>query len=382
MKKVVSMKEIRICQIGGGQIGKSHSNAYRNVSAFFDINVQPIMKVFCDINKETAKNLAQMQGWQEWSADWREAINRKDIDIVDICTPNFLHKEMVIAAAEAKKDIICEKPLARSLPEAILMFNAVCKNNVKHMSTFMNRCIPAIKLAKEFIDNGDLGEIYHWRARWIDDLDPEFLFCWYFKKDQAGSGAIGDIGSHIIDLAHFLIGPISEVISQSRTFIGERFLDSSFKQKAKVDVDDAGQFLARFTNGAIGTFEVSRCYAGYRREIDVEINGSKGTLQFNSKSYNILKYYSCDEEKKKQGFHIIYVGNNEHPYKEAIIPYGEALGRNDLTVIQAYELLNALGKGLNPSPSFLDGVNCQAVVDAVLESIIDKQWKKPQYLKN
>jgi len=376
------MKAINIGLIGYRGIGKVHSHSYRNVSTFFDINVSPIPKVLCGQDEEAVKQSAKAYGWEEWSTEWQKVVQRDDIDLVVICTPNYLHSRIAIEAAKAGKDIICEKPLANSLSEAIEMLNAVRKHGVKHMTAFNFRCVPAIRLAKEFIHAGEIGQIYQWRARWLAEfIDHDLPLSWLFQKDKAGSGALGDIGSHLIDLAHYLVGEIEEVNALSTTFVSERFLEGGSTQKGSVDVDDAVQCIAKFKNGAIGGFEASRCAGGHREEFDFEINGSQGSLYFNASALNELKYYSSRDERKKQGFRTIFVGSEEHPYKEHICPYGEVIGRSDIFIIQAYELLSALEKGVNPTPSFYEGAQCQAVIEAVLESSQDREWKKPDYSK-
>jgi len=376
------MKAINIGLIGYRGIGKVHSHSYRNVSTFFDINVSPIPKVLCGRDEEAVEQSAKAYGWEEWSTDWQEVVHRGDIDLIVICTPNYLHSKIAIEAAKAGKDIICEKPLANSLSEAIEMLNAVRKHGVKHMTAFNFRCVRAIRLAKEFIHAGEIGQIYQWRARWLAEfIDHDLPLSWLFQKDKAGSGALGDIGSHLIDLAHYLVGEIEEVNALSTTFVSERFLEGGSTQKGPVDVDDAVQWIVKFKNGAIGGFEASRCAGGHREEFDFEINGSQGSLYFNCNALNELKYYSSRGNSKKMGFRTIFVGNKDHPYSEHICPYGEVIGRSDVFIIQAYELLSALEKDVNPTPSFYEGAQCQAVIEAVLESSRNKAWKQPAYSK-
>ncbi len=376
------MKEINIGLIGYKGIGKVHSYSYRNVSTFFDLNVVPVLKVLCGRDEEALRTLAKTSGWEEWSTEWQKVVQRDDIDLIVICTPNYLHSQIAIEAAKAGKDVVCEKPLATSFSEAIDMLKAVQENEVKHMTAFNFRCIPAIRLAKEFLQAGELGQIYQWRTRWLAEfMDPDLPLSWLFQKEKAGSGALGDIGAHLIDLAHYLVGEIEEVNALTSTFVSERALEGTSDQKGIVDVDDAIQVIARFKNGAIGSFEASRCAAGHREEFDLEINGSQGSLYFNAGALNELKFYSSKDERKKQGFRTIFVGNEDHPYQEHICSYGEVIGRSDLFILQAYELFRALEQGLNPTPSFYEGAQCQAVIDAALESARDRAWKQPAYSK-
>jgi predicted dehydrogenase len=338
------------------------------------------MKAICGRDEEGVQRAAEGYEWEWCSTDWRELIESTDIDLIDICTPPHLHKEIAVAAAAAGKDVVCEKPLARTLSEAVQMLEAVSSYRVRHATAFNYRCVPAIQLAREMIDSDEIGEILQWRAHWLSELmDPELPLSWFFQKEKAGSGALQDIGSHIIDLAHYLVGRIDGVSAVSKTFIPERYVEGPSRQKREVDVDDAVQFLARFSNGAIGSFEASRVAGGYRDEFNVEVHGSRGTIGFNSKILYELEFYTTNERAKVRGPRKIFVGSAVHPYQECLCPYGEVIGRNDLFIIQAYEILKALSAGVNPSPSFVEGGYCQAVMEAVLASAEDQEWKVPMY---
>jgi predicted dehydrogenase len=376
------VKEIRIGLIGYKGIGKVHSLGYRSVRTFFPLDAVPVMKVLCGSDEEAVKKAAVGYGWESHSADWRELVQRNDIDLIDICTPPFNHHEIAKEAAKAGKDIICEKPLARSLPEALEMLQAVYEHGVRHMTAFNYRCVPAIRLAKNLIENGEIGEIFQWRVHWLSDLlDPALPLVWFYQKEKSGGGALLDIGPHIVDLAHYLVGPVEEVCGASQIFVPERPAEKPLGGSKKVDVEDAVQFIVRFSKGAIGLFEASRVAGGYRDEFEFQVNGSKGTVRFNSKVLYKLEFYTTEDDKKRRGPRSIFVGSEEHPYGEAMSPYGEVIGRNDLFIIQAYELLNALEKGVNPSTSFLEGARCQAVLDAVLDSARSREWIKPEYAR-
>jgi predicted dehydrogenase len=376
------VKEIRIGLIGYKGIGKVHSLGYRSVRTFFALDAVPVMKVLCGRDEEAVKKAALGYGWQSHSTDWRELVQRKDIDLIDICTPPFNHHEIAREAAKAGKDIICEKPLARSLPEALEMLQAVYGHGVRHMTAFNYRCVPAVRLAKELIENGQIGEIFQWRAHWLSDLlDPALPLVWFYQKEKSGSGALQDTGSHIVDLAHYLVGPMEAVSAASQIFIPERPAEKPSGGRKKVDVEDAVQFIVRFSNGAIGSFEASRVSGGYRDEFEIQVNGSKGTVRFNSKVLYKLEFYTTEDDSKRRGSRSIFVGNEDHPYGEIMCPYGEVIGRNDLFIIQAYELLSALEKGVNPSTSFLEGARCQAVLDAVLDSARSREWIRPEYAR-
>lgn len=371
---------MKIGLIGYQGIGKMHSHGFKNVCTFFDLDVTPEMQVICGRNEQLVIKAAKQYGWDEWSTDWREVVGRPDIDLIDICTPPYLHAEIAIEAAKAGKHIICEKPLANSLHEALGMVKAVKEHGVKHMTAFNFRCVPAIRLAKSFIQSGELGEIYQWRGQWFSDLiDQSIPASWHFQKDKAGSGALGDIGSHLIDLSHYLVGHIDEICAVSSTFISERMQENRPAKKVHVDSDDAVQFIARFENGATGVFEATRCAGGHRDEFIIEINGSKGSLYFNSNKYNELSIYNAEENKKTQGIKTIFVGNQEHPYGESICPYGEILGRSDIFILQTFEFFKAIQSGIKPHPGFYEGAQCQAVVDAVINSASSKQWIAPDY---
>jgi len=374
------MRKIRIALIGYKGIGRMHSHGYRNVLTFFDLDAIPILKIICGRDRDSVCSARDKYGWEEWSTDWTEVVRRKDVDLVDVCTTNDLHCQISVAAAKAGKDVVCEKPLARNLGEVLEMVRAVQAARVRHMISFNYRFVPAVRLAKEIIEEGQIGEIHEWRARWLTELmDPTLPLSWFFQKDKAGYGASGDIGSHIIDLAQYLVGTVIEVASSSQILTHERPIEGGGGRMGRVDVDDAVQFLARFEHGAIGVFEASRCAGGYRDEFEIELNGSKGTLCFNSKILHELRYYSTMDDKRVRGFRTIFVGNEFHPYKESICPYGEIIGRSDVFIIQAYEILRALATGANLSPDFKDGARCQAVLEAVAASSISKKWEIPDY---
>lgn len=377
------MNEICIGLIGHKGIGKQHSHGYRSVRTYFDLDLLPILKVICGRNENAVIRAAKSYGWEEWSTDWREVLRRDDIDLIDICVPNYLHCEIAIKAAETGKDIICEKPLGRNFIEALEMLRVVHEKGVKHMTAFVFRCVPAIRLAKELINAGEIGEIQHWRARWLGSwfMDPSLPLSWNFQKEKAGSGASGDLGSHLIDLAHYLVGEIKECVGLTKTFVKERSVEASSTIRKHVDVDDATQFIVRFKNGAIGSFEANRFAGGHQEEFDIEISGNVGSVYFNSHFFNKLYIYSSRDTLSKRGVKTIFVGNKQHPYGENISPYGEIIGRNDLFIIQSYELLNALKQDINPTPSFYEGAQCQAVIEAVLESARERRWIEPDYAK-
>ena len=371
------MKNVRIALLGTKFMGKAHSNAFSRVGQFFDPKAAAVMSVICGRDPKATAEMAERFGWHEASTDWKAVVRRKDIDLVDVATTGNTHKEMVLAAAAAGKHILCEKPLANTLAEARAMLAAVKKAKVLHMVGFNYRFVPAIAMAKRMIQQGKLGRIFEWRAQYLQDwiVDPKFPMVWRLDKKQAGSGALGDIAAHSIDLARYLIGEIDEVVGMTQTFISERRVPGTGK-KAKVTVDDAAAFLARFKNGVMGTFEASRFATGRKNSNGFEIYGEKGSLAFNLEDLNRLKFYDRTEKASEQGFKDILVTEASHPYTEKWWPSGHIIGYEHTFVHEAYELLNCLATGKMPVPNFEDGVRCQEVLEAVERSAKSRRWIK------
>lgn len=383
-------KSINVGMIGYKFMGKAHSHAYRDVAMFFETETIPAMKVICGRTEQALAEAAKRFGWKSYETSWEKVIQRDDIDLIDINTPNNTHRDIAVAAAKAGKAIICEKPLARNLSEAEEMLNEVEKTGVKHMICFNYRKVPALALAKELIQNNELGKIYHFRAQYLQDwiTDPEFPLVWRLKKELSGSGANGDLNSHVIDLARFLVGEISQVIGMQETFITQRpelkigkelttgLTAQSKKEMGEVTVDDATLFLARFTNGALGSFEATRFANGRRNALRLEINGSKGSLMFEQENMNELWLYSCQDPKGTQGFKRIQVNEAEHPYINAWWPPGHIIGYEHTFVHVVYDFLKAIDENKMPSPNFRDGVECQKVLEAVEKSAKEERWVK------
>ncbi len=376
------MRKLNVGLIGYKFMGKAHSYGYKNLPLFFGPQYQPVMKVICGRNEEAVKAAAEQYGWEEYATDWQTVIERDDIDLIDVSTPGDTHRDISIAAARAGKNVICEKPLANNLAEAEEMLAAVQEAGVKHMTAFNFRRIPAVTLAKEFIEEGKLGRIYHWRATWLSDwiVDPGFPLVWRLQKDKAGSGALGDIGSHIVDLARYLVGEIEAVVGMTETFVKERPLLDDPTKRGQVTVDDAALFLARFESGAIGSFEATRFAGGDKERVGFEINGSKGCLRFNYNYFNELHFFSWEDPPREQGFKTIYVGDERHPYVKHWWPNGHFIHYGSLFVNQAYELVKALANDEMPVPNFEDGVKCQAVLEAVERSVEEERWIRPAEL--
>lgn len=370
-------RKINVGLIGYAFMGKAHSHAYYDVTKFFNCKAVPVMKVLCGRHKEKVKKVATNWGWENYETDWRKVVARKDIDLVDISTPNDSHKDIAIAAARAGKHIFCEKPMAMNLAEGRQMLKAVQSAGIKHMMCFNYRRVPAIGLMKQLIEEGKIGKIYHIRAQYLQDwiIDPKFPLVWRLDKTKCGSGVLGDLGAHIIDLARYLVGEFSEVVGVTETFIKER-PKLSGSGKGKVTVDDTALFLARFKNGAVGSFEATRFAAGRKNAQRIEINGSQGSLVFELERMNELKYYSRHDKDYERGFKTILVTEYNHPYINAWWPAGHIIGYEQTFVNTVYDLMNCLAENKMPSPNFVDGVKCQEVLEAVEKSAGAKRWIK------
>ncbi|WP_422659671.1 Gfo/Idh/MocA family protein [Paenibacillus sp. EC2-1] len=382
------MRKLRIGMIGYKFMGKAHSNAYRSLPMFFPDAVKPEMTAICGRNEDAVKLAASQFGWMSTETDWRELIARDDIDVIDINAPSNAHKEIALAAAKSGKHIFCEKPLALSLHDARDMLVAAEEAGIKHMTGFNYRFSPAVQLVKKLIESGRLGTIYHFRAWFLQDwiMDPAFPLVWRLQKDIAGSGSHGDLGAHLIDLAHYLVGEIDEVIGMSETFIKERPLaevmtglsakGNKNAPKGKVTVDDATLFMARFKSGALGSFEATRFAAGHRSTNSFEINGSLGSVKFDFERMNELDVYFTSDDKDVQGFRRVLATDPPHAYAEAWWPPGHTIGFEHTFIHEMLEFTTAIAEDRQPEPNFRDGVQCQAVLEAVECSIEERRWVK------
>ena len=367
---------INIGLVGYGFMGKAHSNAYRQAGPFFRPALKPVMKAICGRDETAVKEAAETSGWEEYETSWEKLIAHPDIEVIDISSPGDTHRDVAVAAAAAGKHILCEKPLANTLAEAQEMLAAVEKAGVKHMINFNYRWVPAVRLAKKLIDEGALGQVRHWRATYLQDwlVDPEFPLDWRLRRERAGSGALGDIAAHIVDLARFLVGEISEVVGMTETFVKERPLPDARGKRGAVTVDDAAAFLARFENGVLGTFEASRFATGRRNYQRFEVNGSRGSLAFNFERMNELEFFSLDDPDYAQGFRTILATERVHDYVSAWWPPGHGLGYEHTFVHAVADFVNAIARDEMPQPSFADGVRCQAVLEAVSTSVETRRW--------
>lgn len=372
--------------IGYKFMGKAHSNALKKVEMFFNSSANIGMKAICGRDETWVKEAADKFGWEGYETSWKKLIQRDDIDVIDITAPSNFHKEIAIAAAENKKHIFCEKPLALNLKDAREMLAATVKNGVKHQVGFNYRFVPAIQLAKKLINEGKIGKIFHFRALYLQDwiIDPDFPLVWRLDKNVAGSGSHGDLGAHLIDTARYLVGDFDKVIGMSKTFIKERPLVEKMmglSGKANVDapmgevtVDDATIFMTEFKNGALGSFEATRFSAGHKNAMMFEINGSKGSIRFEFERMNELQYFSREDEAGYQGFRVIQVTESIHPYMEAWWPAGHVIGYEHTFVHEFHEFIEAIANDRKTIPDFNDGVKCSQVLEAVDKSIEERQW--------
>ncbi len=370
---------IRVALLGTKFMGKAHSQAYRSVNMFFPEAPRVEMKVLVGRNANETEEAARLYGWQEASTDWKAVMRRKDIDLVDISTSGDQHYPMVVEAARAKKHLVCEKPLGNTLREAKRMAAAANKAGVRHFLMHNYRRLPAVTLAKKIIDDGRLGKLYHFRARYLQDwaMSPQLQMLWRFDKKLAGSGALGDLGSHIVDLAQYLCDDITDVSATMETFIHERPRAAGARKKDKVTVDDAVVMCARFANGAIGTLEGTRFAYGRKNHNAFEINGSKGSLVFDLENLNNLRFCSADDAPDVQGFHeIIAVSKGKHPYADHWWADGHILGYEHSFTHSVNDFLMAIESGGEIHPNFDDGLKNQEVLDAVERASGSKRWVK------
>jgi len=380
--------------VGYKFMGKSHSNAYRQVASFFpDLALRPEMKALCGRDAAAVAQAAQQLGWQGYETDWRKLIARADIGLVDVSTPGDSHAEIAIAAAENGKHVFCEKPLANTLSEAKAMLAAVKKAGVVNMVNFNYRRVPAVQLAKQLIDEGRIGQIYHWRAVYLQDwiMDPSFPLVWRLNKDAAGAGALGDLGAHIIDLARMLVGEITSLTGMTETFIKRRPVlagttsglgAAGGQEMGDVTVDDAGLFLARFANGAVGSFEATRFAKGRANFNSFEINGSKGSIVFNLERMNELNVLFDDDAGDVKGFRNVLVSESDHPFWQHWWPQGHMIGWEHTFVHELHHFLTAIREDGDVAPhgaTFEDGYKAAEICDAMLRSAASGSKERVSY---
>lgn len=384
------MRELNVALIGYSFMGKAHSNAYRSMRLFFpDAPAYPRMKVICGRTEAKVKRAAEDFGWDEWSTSYEETVRRDDIDLVDVAAQGTWHAPIAIAAAEAGKAVFCEKPLATTLEDAERMVEAVERAGVKNTVCFNYRRVPAIAFAKKLIDDGFIGRVFHWRAVYLQDwiVDPGFPLVWRLQRAEAGSGSLGDLAAHSVDLAHYLVGDIKKVTGLTETFIRERPVLAEITgglgaaagtEMGVVDVDDAALFLARFENGAVGTFEATRFAPGRLNYNSFEINGSNGSIRFNLERLTELEIFNRRDPAGQTGWKTIQISDGaNHPYLSAYWPGGHHIGWEHSFVNLVYDLMCALANDTEITPTFRDGLKVQRVLAAVEKSADTGEWVEP-----
>jgi predicted dehydrogenase len=371
-----------VAMIGYAFMGAAHSQGWRNAHRFFDLPLRPAMNVVCGRSESATRAAADKLGWAGWTTDWRDVLERDDVQVVDICTPGDSHAEIAVAALEAGKHVLCEKPLANTVAEAEQMTaaaEAAQGRGVLSMVGFNYRRTPALAYARQLVERGALGELRHIRAQYLQDwiVDPEFPLVWRLQKDKAGSGALGDIGAHIVDLSQFLTGQrLVEVAGHLTRFVDKRPLPeaasglsaSGGSELGEVTVDDAAVFSGRTDGGALATYEATRFATGRKNAMRIELNGSAGSIAFDFEAMNELHVHDATVPAADAGFRRILVTEPDHPYAAAWWPPGHGLGYEHTFVHEIADLVRDLAAGTPPTPSFADGLQVQRVLDAVERS--------------
>jgi predicted dehydrogenase len=376
-------RTLGIGMVGYAFMGAAHSQGWRTVGRVFDLPLRPVLAAVCGRDATAVRAAADRHGWAATETDWRDLVARDDVDVVDVCTPGDSHAEIAVAALEAGKHVLCEKPLANTVAEAEAMAAAAARARARGQAAmvgFNYRRVPAMAYARELVADGRLGALRHVRLTYLQDwlVDPDFPLTWRLEREQAGSGALGDLGAHIVDLAQYLAGePIVGVSALTETFVRERPLPagapaglsaSGGAGRGPVTVDDAALFTGRLASGALVSFEATRMAAGRKNALRLEINGARGSLAFDLERLNELSFYDGGEPARSAGFRRILVTEPDHPYLEAWWPPGHALGYEHTFAHQARDLVHAIASGTEPVPSFADGLRVQRVLAAVEES--------------
>jgi predicted dehydrogenase len=373
------MKKLNIGLVGYGFMGSTHSNAFAKVTNFFDVTYQPVLKAICARNSDRAHAFAAKWGYERVETDWRKLVESRDIDLIDIASPNDTHADIAIAAARAGKMVMCEKPLGRNAGESEAMASAVESAGVPNMVWYNYRRVPAVTLAKQLIDEGRLGRIFHYRAKFLQDwtisseLPQGGEGLWRLDVKVAGSGVTGDLLAHAIDTALWLNGPIDEVSAMTETFIKSRKHNLTGKVEP-VGIDDASAFLARFHNGSLATFEATRYARGHKALYTLEINGEHASIMWDLHDLHRLQYFDHRDEGLVRGWRSIHITDRDHPYMSHWWVPGLQIGYEHTFIHQAADFLTALGEGKIAHPTFRDALKTDYVTDAVLESASKRQW--------
>lgn len=382
------MQEINVGLIGGGFMGKAHSLAYAAMPMFFwPAPAIPVRRIVAEADADLAAVAAKRFGFERSTADWREIVEDPDVHVVDIATPNNLHAEAAIAAAQAGKHIICEKPLARTSQEAKAMYEAAKGAGIVHMVAFNYRRAPAVALAKKYIEEGAIGRILSFRGTYLQDwsADPDSPLSWRFQKSIAGSGALGDIATHVIDMARYLVGEVASVNAIMNTWIADRPVQAegadllgtsknSGGPRAEVDVDDEVMTMLKFADGAVGSVEATRNAYGRNNFITLEIHGTEGSIHFNYERRDELQVCFASDGSDRRGFRTVYTGP-AHPYGDALWPIPAlGIGYGETKIIEAHDFIKAIVEGGTVSPNFADGYQIALIEDAIAASAASGSW--------
>jgi predicted dehydrogenase len=373
-------KDLRIGLVGYGFMGRAHSNAFLQAGRFFDLPYRPVLKAVCARNPERVKSFADNWGYESVEKDWRKLVERKDIDLIDIASPNDTHAEIAIAAAQSGKMVICEKPLGRNAAEAVAMTEAAESANVANMVWYNYRRVPALVLLKNLIDEGRFGRIFHYRTKFLQDwtisqdLPQGGEGLWRLDVTVAGSGVTGDLLAHNIDTAMWLNGPIAEVVAMTETFIKERKHNLTGSVEP-VGIDDASAFLCRFRNGSLATFEATRYARGHKALYTLEINGEHASAMWDLHDLHRIQYFDHSDEGQVRGWRSVHVTDGDHPYMKRWWVPGLQIGYEHTFIHQFADFLEALGAGKEAAPTFRDGLATDYVTDAVLKSAKTRQWE-------
>jgi predicted dehydrogenase len=374
-------KKLRVGMVGCGFMGRTHSNAFGKVNRFFELEYEPVLTAVCARNRAEAEAFADNWGYSSFETDWRKLAARKDIDLIDIASPNDTHAEIAIAAAEAGKMVMCEKPLGRNAAESEKMVAAVEQAKTPNMVWYNYRRVPAVTLAKQLVDEGRLGKIFHYRAKFLQDwtisadLPQGGAGLWRLDANVAGSGVTGDLLAHCIDTAMWLNGPIATVTAMTETFIKERPHTITGKIE-KVTIDDASAFLARFDNHSLATFEATRYARGHKALYTLEINGADASIMWDLHDLHRLQYFDHSDEGRLRGWRALHITDGDHPYMQHWWVPGLQIGYEHTFVHQAADFLEALAGGKPASPTFREALATDYVTDAVLQSAHSGRWEK------
>ena len=380
MDGLMAKKALNIGMVGYGFMGRAHSNAFAQAGHFFDLPYQPVLKAACARDAGKLAAFADQWGYQSTETDWRKLIDRKDIDLIDIAAPNDMHMEIAMAAAAAGKMVMCEKPLGRNAAESRKMVDAVEKAKVANMVWYNYRRIPAVTLAKQLIDEGRLGRIFHYRAKFLQDwtisadVPQGGQGLWRLDLGVAGSGVTGDLLAHCIDTSLWLNGEISSVVGLTETFIKERHHNLTGKVE-KVGIDDASLFLARYANGSLGNFEATRYARGHKALYTLEINGEKASIFWDLHDLHRLQYFDHRDEGRTRGWRSIHVTDGDHPYMAKWWVPGLQIGYEHSFIHQASDFIQSLGSNVPAAPTFRDALATDLVTDAVLKSAASRSWE-------